>query len=78
METHTRPAPRGQRAPPREDPHQPVRVNVGAATRRLRTRFYTFSERRSSDAPTSTDGGPDPFNGRSVLSGCMRCNYYAY
>src|SRR3979490_846678 len=42
---HTRPALRGQRVPPREDPQQPARVNVGAATRRLRTRFHTFPER---------------------------------
>jgi hypothetical protein len=42
METHTRPAPRGQRVPPREGPQQPARVNLGAATRRLRTRFTRF------------------------------------
>jgi putative transposase len=35
LETHVRPAPRGQRVPPREDPHQPVRANADTATRRL-------------------------------------------
>jgi hypothetical protein len=55
METHTRPAPRGQRVPPREDPHQPARVNLGAATRPLRTRLYTFPERHSwQQAPPDT------------------------
>jgi uncharacterized protein YkwD len=29
-----------------------VRVNVGAATHRLRTRFYTFPERHSDDMST--------------------------
>ena len=33
LETHVRPALRGQRAPPREDP--PRRVNADAVTRRL-------------------------------------------
>jgi predicted RNA-binding Zn-ribbon protein involved in translation (DUF1610 family) len=46
------PAGSGQRAPPREDTHQPVRANVDAATRRLRTRFYTSPERLQTRADT--------------------------
>src|SRR3977135_3183964 len=67
METHTRPAARGQRVPPREGPHQPVRVNVGAATRRLRTRFYTFPERIPEQLHTPTPRNPQPFGPYQIL-----------
>src|SRR3982074_3846968 len=62
METRTRPALRGQRVLPREDPHHPARVNVGAAPRRLRTRLYTFPETvnvlGSGAATTAATHGP--------------------
>src|SRR3981189_1482342 len=67
METHTRPAPRGQRVPPREDPHQPARVNAGAATRRLRTRSYTFPDAMK-ERGLRSPCAPEPCSGGALLS----------